>query len=197
MSQNKSIKGNFNVWAAILGPLYYIYKTMWKKGLLLSSLILIISGIAQWIFPTASLTWLSIGLNIGIYGGLANIDIERKKRFKETVWKELPPVFNNNWLVIIIFVLSFIFFISTDNGSISEIEDVSIDLVTQVLHNQYDIPLDAVDVMIVNEVEGAENTYDARATLSDSSVINILVEYVPDRDYIVVSIPYEEVLLLY
>lgn len=195
MSQNKT--SNFNLWAAIFGPLYYIYKKMWRKALLLSSLVLIISGIAQWVFPTASLAWLSIGLNIGIYGGLANIDIERKKRFKETVWKELPTVFNNNWLIIIIFVLSFVFLISTDDSSISIIEDSSIDLVTQVLHNQYDIPLDAVDVMIVNEVKGVKNNYNAKATLSDSSVINILIEYYPDRDYIFVTVPYDEVLFLF
>lgn len=195
MNQNK--KSNLNIWAAIFGPLYYIYKGLWKKALLLTSAILVIIGVVQWVFPTMSINGLSIGLNAGIYGTLANIDLNRKKRFKETVWKELPSIFNLNWMVIGVFVVSVIFSISTDSGSISEIEDASVDVVSQILQDRYDIPLEAVDVMILDETEGVENSYEARAILSNNSVINISIEYYPDRDNLYVFIPFEEVLLIY
>lgn len=195
MNQNK--KSNLNIWAAIFGPLYYIYKGLWKKALLLTSVILVIIGVVQWVFPTMSINGLSIGLNAGIYGTLANIDLNRKKRFKETVWKELPSIFNLNWMVIGVFVVSVIFSISTDSGSISEIEDASVDVVSQILQDRYDIPLEAVDVMILDETEGVENSYEARAILSNNSVINISIEYYPDRDNLYVFIPFEEVLLIY
>ena len=195
MESNKGY--NFNIWAAIFGPLYYIYKGLWKKGLILSSLILIVIGVAELLFPTASLNWVTIGLNVGVYGALANFDINRKEQFNEKMWKELPPVFNLNWVVILIFAISFIFSIATDNGSTTEIEDASVDIVTDILHNQFNIPLDAIDVMIVNESETAENTYEARATLSNNTVINISIEYYPDKDNLYVYIPYEEVMYIH
>lgn len=95
--------------------------------------------------------------------------------------------------------LAFIFIILGFTGcstTESDIEEAAMPLVSQVLQEQYEVDLDCEDVIITESYE--DNTYDAKATLNDSSVININIEYYPDKDnYVYVEIPYEEMASYY
>lgn len=78
----------------------------------------------------------------------------------------------------------------------SDIEESAVSIVNQILHEQNDIDLDCEDVIITQGYD--DDTYDAKATLSDSSVININIEYYPDKDNnVYVEIPSEEMASLY
>jgi len=78
----------------------------------------------------------------------------------------------------------------------ADLENDAVPLVTQILQEQNDINLDCEEVVVTQEYEN--NTYDAKATLSNSEVINISIEHYPDKDNrIYVEIPNEEILSLY
>lgn len=194
--KKKRTHSNFNFWAAFFGPFYYIYEGLWKKGLLLSSLAMILIMLVHLLFPRISISALSTGISVGVFGTMANIDLARKEESGETMWKELPAIFHQNWLVVILFVLTFIVYMATPMTSLSEIEDTSTGLVTEILHDHYGIPLEAVNVRIVEEVKSLENFYHAEAKLSNDSSVEVLIEYFPDDYYIEVFIPDEEILYL-
>ncbi len=194
--QNKQMKRNFNLWAALFGFLYYAYKGLWKKGLLLTSLTMIILTIIHLLFPRISLSALSTGVSVGVFGAMGNIDLNRKAEYGETMWKELPPIFHRNWAVIGLSVLIFILYMTIPSTPLPEMEDASTELVTEILTEHYQLPLEAVDVRILDEVEGVENLYNAQATLSNDLTVQISVEYFPESNYIEVFIPEEEMILL-
>ncbi len=78
----------------------------------------------------------------------------------------------------------------------SDIEESAVSIVNQILHEQNDIDLDCEDVIITQNYE--DNTFGAKATLSNSEVVNISIEYYPDKDnYVYVEIPSEEMASLY
>ncbi|MEK2536089.1 hypothetical protein WN873_11140 [Tetragenococcus halophilus] len=96
------------------------------------------------------------------------------------------------WLLLFMVTLG----LSGCSYSESDIEDSAVSVVNQILHEQNDIDLDCEEVIITESYE--DNTYDAKATLSDSSVIDINIEYYPDKDnYVYVEIPQEEMASLY
>jgi len=102
-------KSSFNIWAAIFGPLYYIYKGLWKKGLLLNSLLVIIMSVARFFLPIETISVVSLILQFVVYGFLGSIDIFRQEQSGEVMWEELPSVFNRGVLVIIVTGLAFLF----------------------------------------------------------------------------------------
>lgn len=195
-NKEKRNKGNFNFWAAFFGIFYYIYKGLWKKGLLLTSLVVIILMIVELIFQRIAPSSLSTALSIGIFGSMANMDLQRKEQTGETMWKELPAIFHRNWAVLAITAIIFIVYMIIPVTPYAEIEDTSTELVTEILNEHYMIPLEAVDVEILDEIEGEENMYYANATLSDDSVVQIAIEYFPDGEYIEVFIPDQDILYL-
>lgn len=106
----------FNLTAALLGTFYYCYVGLWKKGMLLYSLTLILSGIFRWIFPISVLapttpSILALIFNIFLYGFLANVDLKRKVLFNEVMWKEVPQIFQNKWIVISVTILAIAFYV--------------------------------------------------------------------------------------
>ncbi|GMA07084.1 hypothetical protein GCM10025886_02350 [Tetragenococcus halophilus subsp. flandriensis] len=89
------------------------------------------------------------------------------------------------WLLIFGFIIG----LSGCTYSESDIEESAVSVVNQILHEQNNSDLDCEEVIITQAYD--DNTYDAKATLSDSSVININIEYYPDKDnYVYVEIPY-------
>jgi len=102
-------KSSFNIWAAIFGPLYYIYKGLWKKGLLLNSLLIIIMSISRFFLPIETISVVSLILQFVLYGFLGSIDIFRQEQSGEVTWKELPSVFSRGILVITVTGLAFLF----------------------------------------------------------------------------------------
>lgn len=102
-------KSPFNIWAAIFGPLYYIYKGLWKKGLLLNSLLVIVMSVSRFFLPIEIVIVVSLLLQFVVYGFLGSMDIFRQARSGETVWGEIPSVFNKGVFVIGITGIAFIF----------------------------------------------------------------------------------------
>jgi len=89
------------------------------------------------------------------------------------------------WLLVFGFILG----LSGCAYSESDIEESAVSVVNQILHEQNNSDLDCEEVIITQAYD--DNTYDAKATLSDSSVVNINIEYYPDKDhYVYVEIPY-------
>ncbi|MEI4283294.1 DUF2628 domain-containing protein [Tetragenococcus halophilus] len=99
----------FNIWAAIFGPFYYIYKGLWKKGLLLNSLLVIIISVARFFIMVEIMNILGLVLQLVVFGLLGSIDVRRKEQNNATMWEELPIVFNKGVLVVVITGISFIF----------------------------------------------------------------------------------------
>lgn len=102
------------IWTFLFGVFYYIYKGLWKKGLLLYTLTLIIAIVL--VFFTQLFNWnestffsLRRLMLIGIYATMGPIDIHRKEYNNETMWKELPSVFSKGPAVIAVTVVAVIF----------------------------------------------------------------------------------------
>lgn len=106
MSANK--RSYFNGYAMVFGLFYYIEEGLWKKGLIIGSVSMVIGMMIRGLLPTHSFTvsWLSFILNVGIFGVMGAIDKERKEQFDETMWKELPSFFNKSWVVMSVFLLT-------------------------------------------------------------------------------------------
>ncbi|MEK2536129.1 zinc-ribbon domain-containing protein [Tetragenococcus halophilus] len=95
---------HFNIWSAIFGVFYYIYKGLWKKGLLLQSLVTLVIAFIQLFVPEeAPLEWISVAL----FATRGPVDIRRKEQDNETMWKGMPVIFNKGFFVIAITVLCF------------------------------------------------------------------------------------------
>ncbi|MDN6730371.1 MAG: zinc-ribbon domain-containing protein [Alkalibacterium sp.] len=99
----------FNIWAAIFGLFYYIYKGLWKKGLLLNSILVITLSIVRFFVSFEIVTISGLALQFVVYGLLGSIDVHRKEQSNETMWEELPLAFNKGILVIAITTLSIFF----------------------------------------------------------------------------------------
>ncbi len=109
----KNIK--IRLWAFLFRVLYYIYKGLWKKGLLLYSLGLILETIL--VFFTQLINWYENGfielLFIFLYGTMSPIlfgvmgpiDVHRKEYSNETMWKEVPSVFSKGPVVIVVTIV--------------------------------------------------------------------------------------------
>lgn len=95
---------------------------------------------------------------------------------------------------LIIFIISI--GLISNSYTESDLENDAVPIVTQILQEQNDISLECEEVIVTQEYE--DNTYDAKATLSNNEVINISIEHYPDKDNrVYVEIPYEEMLSLY
>ncbi|KFN91976.1 DUF2628 domain-containing protein [Tetragenococcus muriaticus] len=110
-NKSRANKGSFNFWAAFFGIFYYFYKGLWKKGLLLQSLLFILIGIVDRFTIYLYLSYkaseiLSLALGATLFGRMSTIDISRKQEESETMWKELPSIFNNGVVVIGVTVAS-------------------------------------------------------------------------------------------
>lgn len=100
---------------------------------------------------------------------------------------------NKILIVVLVAVVAIIVFVLIGNSS-PDIEGASKPIVDQILQEQYDLNRSCDDVTITND--NGDDTYEAKATLDNGSVININIEYYPRKDRIYVEIPYREVLLL-
>ncbi|AYW46476.1 hypothetical protein [Tetragenococcus koreensis] len=123
-------------------------------------------------------------------------DIERKKQTNETMWKELPPFFNKDVVVIASIVVSaFVLFVSSGSARKSRLEENVEPVVTDVLQDNYGLDYTCDNVNITEEYDN--NNYRAAATLDDNSVIHVNIETYPrDKDNFNVQVPYEEVYLM-
>lgn len=187
---------SWNSWRSLLGPIYYFQEGIWKKGLLLLSGIFIVSGILFNIFLQTSFFWIFFVLYISVFEYMSRKDIVRKKQNNETMWKELPPFFNKDIVVVISIVVSaFVLFISSDNARKSRLEENVEPVVTDVLQDNYGLDYTCDNVNITEEYDN--NNYRAAATLDDNSVIHVNIETYPrDKDNFNVQVPYEEVYLM-
>lgn len=99
----KSKSGNFfnnehfNIWAGIFQVFYYIYKGLWKKGLLLQSLVALVTLFLQLFLPDG---FPSEVFGLAIFATMGPIDIRRKEQKNEIMWKEFSPIFHENYFVI-------------------------------------------------------------------------------------------------
>ena len=102
------------LWAILFGPFYYIYKGLWKKGLLLyvSSLLFgialaIVTGLFNWNEDTfATLQRLFL---VCLYGKMGPSDVSRKEYSNEMMWKELPSIFSNGIVVVVVTIVAVVF----------------------------------------------------------------------------------------
>lgn len=77
----KSEKNNsWDSWRALLGPFYYFQEGLWKKGLLLLSIIFLASSILFNVFPRTSFLWMFLILYITVFEYMPRKDIERKNK---------------------------------------------------------------------------------------------------------------------
>lgn len=204
-SQTSFSSDKFNIWAALFGFAYYIYKGLWKKGMLLWSANLIISAIVNVVSSSFQYNiWLSL-LTVShavLFGLMAPYDLKRKEKYNETMWKVLPDIFKEGSTVIAAGVLSLFLAVYTlqIEPSLSEIEITSTEVTNDILL-QEGIFLSATNVTITNEVY--ENLYEGYADLSNGETIRITIDYIPPRSfgdydyYVYVEIPYTELTRLY
>lgn len=75
----------FNLWAFFFGLFYYLAKGMWKRGLVLAGVSILISLIVALIFGDKAATYMNMGLG-ALYGSFANIDYYRKMVLGEDFW---------------------------------------------------------------------------------------------------------------
>ncbi|MBS5961543.1 hypothetical protein ACFC6Q_12485 [Enterococcus gallinarum] len=101
---------------------------------------------------------------------------------------------NKNFIILAVVLLAVIMIIFYRRTDSSGLEKTSAPLVTQILQEQYGINHYCDDVTIIKN--NGDNTYLAKATLGNGSVINVKIEYYPKKDRVYVEVPYTEVLLL-
>lgn len=187
---------NWDSWRSLLGPIYYFQEGLWKKGLLILSAVLLASSILISLFPQLSVLWTFLIVYATTFEYTSSKDIERKKQDNETMWKELPPLFNKDTVAIVAIVVSvLVLIISSENAGKSQLEESAEPVVTEVLQDNYGLDYTCNDVNITKEYEN--NNYRAAATLDDNSVIHVNIEtYSGDRGNFNVQVPYEEAYLL-
>ena len=100
---------------------------------------------------------------------------------------------NKNFIILAVVLLAVIMIIFIEER-IHPTRKTSAPLVTQILQEQYGINHYCDDVTIIKN--NGDNTYLAKATLGNGSVINVKIEYYPKKDRVYVEVPYTEVLLL-
>lgn len=194
---DKTKTNKFNIWAAIFQIFYYLYKGLWRKGLLLFAIVAIISAVTQMIIPNNWKHGIDIGISVALFGVLGSKDVKQKVENNETMWKNVPAVLNKGIVIITIAAIAFVINLVaiSHNTSESNIEESAKPIVTNILKEQYESDLEADDVTITEE--GDNNTYNAIATLSNGTAIRIKIEYYPSKDRIYVEIPYTEGMKIY
>jgi len=192
-SNKEESNHNWDSWRALLGPFYYFQEGLWKKGILLLSAVFLASSILFNMFLQTSFIWIFLILYIIVFEYMPRKDIERKKQNNETMWKELPPFFNKDIVVVASIVASaFVLFISSDSARKSRLEENVEPVVTNILQDNYGVDYTCDDVNITEKYDN--NNYRAAATLDDNSVIHVNIETYPrDKDNFNVQVPYEEV----
>ncbi|QXN87195.1 hypothetical protein KV134_01535 [Tetragenococcus halophilus] len=101
-------------------------------------------------------------------------DMERKKQNNETMWKELPPFFNKDIVVVAsIIVSTFVLFISSDSARKSRLEENVEPVVTNILQDDYGLDYTCNNVNITEEYDS--NNFRAAATL-DNKVVRVNIE---------------------
>jgi len=192
-SNKEESNHNWDSWRALLGPFYYFQEGLWKKGILLLSAVFLASSILFNMFLQTSFIWIFLILYIIVFEYMPRKDIERKKQNNETMWKELPPFFNKDIVVVVSIVASaFVLFISSDSARKSRLEENVEPVVTNILQDNYGVDYTCDDVNITEKYDN--NNYRAAATLDDNSVIHVNIETYPrDKDNFNVQVPYEEV----
>ncbi|MCF1585809.1 zinc-ribbon domain-containing protein [Tetragenococcus koreensis] len=74
---NKGEKNNsWDSWRSLFGPIYYFQEGLWKKGLLLLSVIFLASSILFNVFPRTSFLWIFLILYITVFEYMPRKDIE-------------------------------------------------------------------------------------------------------------------------
>lgn len=84
----------FNIWGGLFGLFYYLYYRMWKKGLVLTLISIVVSIAVQLIlaiFISESTmdsigSFVSLGISVAIFGTRANIDLYKKYRQGDDGW---------------------------------------------------------------------------------------------------------------
>lgn len=199
-STHKKTKISFNPFdfselnykAGFLGPIFYFYKGLWEKGILiLSADLLLVSILSFFTHSIETLLVIGAAMYFVFYGYLANNDLRAKENNNETMWKELPYVFSNKVVpigitVAVVFLLSF----SVGNAYTANIEDSARPIVSQVLSKSFELDYDCSDVAITRN--NGNNQYDAIATVDGGQVINVSIQVLPKKNSIVVTIPYSE-----
>ncbi len=114
---SQKMKVNFSIWGFVFVQFYYFYRGMWAKSFLLISCTLIIMGILNLLHGTISATLYNTA-NVLIapvlFGTLAKYDYYRLKVVNEKMYKGLPEVFSNGFVIFLLFVASVIWVIGTD-----------------------------------------------------------------------------------
>lgn len=126
---------NFNIWASLFGLIYYFYKGLWKKGLLLTSILLLVISFISFFVATNSFWLLAIILHIILFGYMANIDIKRKEENKEGMWKEAPDIFSKKIVPGIVIVSTVIFIFSLFNAYEIDTQDSPLSISEQFVQH--------------------------------------------------------------
>ncbi|GED50115.1 DUF2628 domain-containing protein [Carnobacterium maltaromaticum] len=171
-------KTNLSFWAIVFSVFYYIYKGLWKKGLYLYSLTLLISLPFGYVFLHSDY---KIGILISaiIFGVCGKIDVRRKEELGETMWPEIPDVFNKNWVPIAAIVISLGISIALPGYQTDELEQTA----KQILVDKYGI--DIQNVTITDKIE--KNKYRAIANTTTGEAQSVLIEYIPKTQIVYVS----------
>lgn len=112
------------------------------------------------------------------------------------MWKELPPFFDKDIVVVAsIIVSAFVLFISSDSARKSRLEENVEPVVTNILQDDYGLDYTCDNVNITEEYDG--NNFRAAATLDNNKVVHVNIETYPrNKDNFNVQLPYEEVYLM-
>jgi hypothetical protein len=74
----------FNFWAYFFTFFYYIYKRMWKKGIVLALISIVIASIVEFFIPSSSKTlWI---ISSTLFATRANIDLYKKHKLNQNGW---------------------------------------------------------------------------------------------------------------
>lgn len=137
--KSQQLKANFvvsfNILAFLFGPLYYIVKGMWKKGLYLI-LMLIMANIGIYMVwelfsDSVLLDRLLPSLNCAIFAALANYDYYRYYKLGETTWPWMPQWMKNWWGILVAYLFGLVIFlgaaylsvVAEESGGTSSVKD--------------------------------------------------------------------------
>lgn len=97
----------WNIYASVFGLIYYIRKGLWKKGVIITSILFLTISVLSFLIPTYVLFIVTISLHIFIFGYLGNKDIEKN----EVIWKKFPSFLKKRVVLIGIGILSLVIFL--------------------------------------------------------------------------------------
>lgn len=116
-SFSEKLRIDFSIWALLFGPFYYFYRGMWSKAFLivaacclgLSALNLMAGLMKPSLYNIASSLLIPV-----VTSQLAKYDYYRYKVLNESVYRELPEIFQNKIVIALFFLVSLILVVSTD-----------------------------------------------------------------------------------